>query len=53
MGRLFVPASVPDRVALSGGQHWPLGHPKAARSGVDGREHGAMLADSGTMNYCS
>ena len=48
-GRFFVPAkhrSAPRAAAVNTGRRPP---PKAARSGVDGREHGATLAKPGTL----
>jgi hypothetical protein len=34
-------------VARSGGQDWPQATAEAARSGLDGREHGASLDQAG------
>ena len=42
-GRFSVPANIGSSDARSGGQHWPKATTLVARSGVEGREHGAIL----------
>lgn len=48
-GRFSVPACIGSGDTRSGGQHWPKATTTVARSGVEGREHGAIMGQVGLL----
>ena len=49
LGRFSVPAGIRSSDVRSGGQHWPKATTPVARSGVEGREHGAIVEEVGLL----